>query len=148
MSVIRWTFGAARRMSRKKIPNKQALIEALKDLDGNMASVAQKFQCSRSLVWKYVDQDPELRELTDELTETFIDEAESQLYKHIREGNVVATIFFLKTKARHRGYSERLELLPLNRQDIEIELGNPNEIQNDHAEALNGHGAAIALLEQ
>src|SRR5205085_1425520 len=102
-------------MSRKKIPSKTALIEALREADGNMATVARKFNCHRSLVWHHVDRDDELRELCDQLTETFIDEAESQLYKHIREGNVVATIFFLKTKARHRGYSERLELIPLSR---------------------------------
>jgi hypothetical protein len=136
-------------VSRKKIPDRQALIDALREADGNMASVARKFDCSRSTVWGYVDNDAELRELTDELTETFIDEAESQLYKHIREGNIVATIFFLKTKARHRGYSERLELIPLNRQDIEVELGRPtNEIEDHNPETLNGNGAAIALLEQ
>ncbi|MCM3903666.1 MAG: hypothetical protein ND866_18350 [Pyrinomonadaceae bacterium] len=135
-------------MSRKKIPSKQELVDALIRNDGNMASTARAFGCSRALVWQHVDKDPKLRELTDDLNETFIDEAESQLYKHIRDGNVVATIFFLKTKARHRGYSERLELVPLSRTDIQIELGNPNEIENDHTEALNGNGPAIALLEQ
>ncbi len=30
-------------MSRKKIPSKQALIEALREADGNQASVARKF---------------------------------------------------------------------------------------------------------
>ncbi len=135
-------------MSRKKIPSKQALIEALREADGNQASVARKFNCHRSLVWQYVDNDPELRALTDELTEVFIDEAESQLYKHIREGNIVATIFFLKTKARHRGYSERLELIPLRRQDIEVELGAAISDTTDQTEALDGNGAAIALLGQ
>lgn len=113
-----------------------------------MASVARKFRCHRSLVWQYIDADPELRELTDELTETFIDVAESQLFKLIREGQPNAIIFFLKTKARHRGYSERLELVPLNRQDIEVELGHPTQIENDNAKALNQHRAASALLEQ
>lgn len=138
-------------MSRRKIPDKQALTEALKEADGNMATVARKFQCSRSLVWQHVNADPELSALVDELTETFIDEAESQLYSHIRAGNVVATIFFLKTKARHRGYSERLELIPLAQQQIEVELGAPvNAIENENnnTQALNGNGAAIALLEQ
>jgi hypothetical protein len=136
-------------MSRRKIPSKQALIEALREADGNMASVARKFNCHRSLVWQYVDGDPKLRELTEELTETFIDIAESELFKQIREGNTAAIIFFLKTKARHRGYSERLELIPLNRQDIEVELGRPtNEIEDHNAPALNGNGAAVALLEQ
>ena len=132
---------------RRKIPSKEALIEALREADGNMASVARKFGCCRRLVWGYVDKDPELRELCDELTETFIDTAESKLFEAIRDGNIVATIFFLKTKARHRGYSERLELIPLNRQDIEVELGRPvNEIENHNLEGIEGGTAAVALL--
>ena len=131
---------------RKKIPNRDALIVALREADGNMASVARKFNCHRSLIWQYVDRDEELRELTDELTETFIDEAESQLYKHIREGNVVACIFFLKTKARHRGYSERLELIPLRQQAIEVDLGTGRE--NNQVEAVDSDTTPIALLEQ
>jgi hypothetical protein len=136
-------------MSRKKIPSREALIEALRENDGNMAATGRHFHCERQTIWQIVDDDPELRELVDELSETFIDEAENKLYEAIRAGNVVATIFFLKTKARHRGYSERLELVPLNRQDIEIELGRPNnEIENNHTQTLHGNGAAIALLEQ
>jgi hypothetical protein len=136
------------RVSRRKIPSKAALVDALTELDGNQAAVARRFGCHRSLIWQYIDNDPELRALTDELQEVFIDEAESQLFKLIREGQPNAIIFFLKTKARHRGYSERLELLPLNRQDIQIELGNPGEIENDHAKTFNRNGTTVALLEQ
>lgn len=135
-------------MSRRKIPSNKALAEALREYDGNMSTVAKHFKCHRSLVWQYVNKDSALRDLVDELNETFIDEAESQLYKAIRDGNVVATIFFLKTKARHRGYSERLELVPLTQQQIEVELGSPNEIENNNPEALDGHSTAVALLEQ
>ena len=72
-----------------------------------------------------------------------------QFLQAIRDGNIVATIFFLKTKARHRGYSERLELIPLNPTIIEVELGRPiSEIENHHASALNGNSPAVALLEQ
>jgi hypothetical protein len=135
-------------MSRRKIPNKAALVKALTELDGNMAAAGRRFHCDRRTIWHYVDDDPELRELVDELSETFIDEAENKLYEAIRAGNVVATIFFLKTKARHRGYSERLELVPLNRQDIEVELGAANSIEDSQTQALDSHGTAIALLEQ
>lgn len=136
-------------MSRKKIPSRQALIDALRELDGNMAAAARRFHCDRSRVCMLVNDDPELRELVDELSESFIDEAENKLYEHIRQGNIVATIFFLKTKARHRGYSERLELLPLAMRNIEVELGVPtNAIEDCTTEALNSDRTAIALLEQ
>jgi hypothetical protein len=136
-------------MSHKKIPDKTALIEALKELDGNMAACARRFHCSRTTVWGYVNEDPELRDLVTELSESFCDEAEQTLFKAIRDGNVVATIFYLKTQGRARGYSERLELLPLATRNIEVELGGPSiEETADQAEALDGDTTAIALLEQ
>ena len=39
-----------------------------------------------------------------------LDFAESQLHQQIREGNVTATIFLLKTKGKKRGYIERQEI--------------------------------------
>jgi len=134
-------------MSRKKIPGKAALIEALRELDGNHAAVARRFHCSRTLVWRHVHTDPELLALCDELQESFKDEAENKLLELIREGNPAAVIFYMKTKCRDRGYSERLELLPLAVREIEVELGSGLSTTHQ-AEALNGHGPAVALLEQ
>jgi hypothetical protein len=135
--------------ARKKIPSRAALIQALRENDGNMSAAARRFHCDRTRVWQIVNADPELRELTDQLAETFIDEAENKLFEAIRAGNVVATIFFLKTRAKHRGYSERLELIPLDRRDIEVELGQPIITNENHnLEALDRDRPAIALLEQ
>lgn len=132
-------------MSRKKIPNRKALTDALRELDGNMAAVARRFHCTRQHVRSLVIADPELETMVEELSESFKDEAENMLYKHIREGNVVACIFYLKTKGRDRGYSERIEFVPFAQQLIEVELGEP---KNNHTEALDGDGATVALLEQ
>ena len=53
-----------------------------------------------------------------------LDFAESQLHKQIQDGNTAATIFYLKTKGKRRGYIERQEItgaegLP---NDIKIEI--------------------------
>jgi len=133
-------------LSRRKIPSSQALATVLRETDGNMARAAVRFHCSRTCVWRYVDSHPELRELTDELQETFKDEAESQLFRLIREGNPAAVIFYLKTKCRDRGYSERLELIPLMNRSIEVDLGTGRE--NNQAEAIDTDTTAVALLEQ
>ena len=42
-----------------------------------------------------------------EARESALDEAESELMKLIRAGNLTAIIFFLKTQGKSRGYSER-----------------------------------------
>ena len=39
-----------------------------------------------------------------------LDFGETQLHAQIREGNTSATIFFLKTKGKRRGYIERSEM--------------------------------------
>ncbi len=135
-------------MSDKKIPSRDALVEALREFDGNMAAAGRKFHCHRAYISTLVNDDLELRELVNELKETFIDEAENKLYDAIREGNIVATIFFLKTQARHRGYSERFEFVPIFQQQIEVELSNVPSLSSGQAKALDGHGPAVALLEQ
>ncbi len=135
-------------MSRRKIPGRDALIEALKGLDGNMAAAARRFHVSRTTVWQYVNEDQELRELVDELSESFKDVAEQTLFNAIREGNIIATIFYLKTKARDRGYSERLELIPLSRRDIEVEIGPTSLNTTDPTAAIDTDTTPVALLEQ
>jgi hypothetical protein len=47
-----------------------------------------------------------------------IDFAESQLHKQIKEGSTAATIFFLKTKGKQRGYVERIEHKDLSMPDF------------------------------
>lgn len=98
-------------MSKRKIPERDELIQALTECEGNMAATARRFHCDRRTVWHHVNDDVELRELVDELSQSFLDEAESQLFTAIKAGNLTAVIFFLKTRGRGRGYnSERVEL--------------------------------------
>ena len=48
-----------------------------------------------------------------------LDFAESQLYKQIADNSTAATIFYLKTKGKHRGYIEKTE------HDIKIHQEQP-----------------------
>jgi hypothetical protein len=52
----------------------------------------------------------EYKAAVEELSDVAIDFAESQLHKQIKDGNSTATIFFLKTKGKKRGYVERQEV--------------------------------------
>ena len=54
--------------------------------------------------------DPEYREAVRLLDERTIDFAESHLHALIKDKNPAATIFFLKTKGKNRGYVERQEV--------------------------------------
>ena len=52
------------------------------------------------------------------------DFAESELMKLIKDGNVAATIFFLKTQGKARGYIERQEVTGADGAPIIEIIGN------------------------
>ena len=47
-----------------------------------------------------------------------MDEAVGQLHKLVRDGNLGATIFYLKTQAKGRGFTERIEQTGANGEPI------------------------------
>ena len=50
------------------------------------------------------------------------DMAENELLRQIRDGNTTATIFFLKTQAKDRGYVERQEYTGADGDALNIKL--------------------------
>lgn len=84
-----------------------------------------------------------------QLADEFLDQAESNFYKHVEDGNLTALIFFLKTQGRARGWSERLEVMPITQQRIEVELGVPTPaITDDQTDTIDPVSTTVALLEQ
>ncbi len=83
------------------------LVEAkLRELGGNIAAVARAFEVSRRAVQNFNQAHPKLQEVLKEARETMIDDAESSLYKAIKNGEAWAVCFFLKTQGKCRGYIE------------------------------------------
>ena len=58
--------------------------------------------------WQRTDED--FKEKIDAAKESLLDFAESKLMEIIKQGNVTALIFFLKTKGKKRGYVEKQEI--------------------------------------
>ena len=90
--------------------NKQAMLEALEASLGIVSTAAKKANVGRSTHYKWMDEDPEYKKAVQEVQESVLDFAESHLYKLVKEGNPAATIFYLKTKGKKRGYIERQEI--------------------------------------
>ena len=86
------------------------LLEALEKSLGVVTTACKIVDCNRSTFYKYYNNDSKFRESVDELQNLTLDFAESQLLKQIKEGNTTATIFYLKTKGKRRGYIERKEV--------------------------------------
>lgn len=89
---------------------KKALIEALEKSLGVVTTACKLVGVNRSTFYQYVKDDPEFAEAVKDIDEVTIDFAESQLHKQIKNGNTTATIFYLKTKGKKRGYIEKTEI--------------------------------------
>lgn len=88
---------------------KKALLLALEQSLGVVTQACRQVGINRTTFYKYVNEDTEFAAAVKDMSEIAVDFVESKLFKQIRESNTAATIFYLKTKAKHRGYVERIE---------------------------------------
>lgn len=107
---------------------KKAMIEALKKSLGIVSTACQNVEISRQTHYRWLSEDPEYKCQVEDITEDAIDFVESKLYEKI-DGITVQTynskgepviydqvpsdtaiIFYLKTKAKKRGYIEKQEI--------------------------------------
>ena len=86
------------------------MIEALREKHGNLSAAARFLNCSRDTIRRYISTYPTVKAVADEERETLIDFAENQLFQQVKDGNITAIIFTLKTIGKHRGYVERQEV--------------------------------------
>ena len=84
-------------------------LEILTKQAGNVAGACRAMSINRRTYYNWLDKYDEFRLTAEEITESLIDDAESELQKLIKGGNVAAIIFYLKTRAKSRGYVERQE---------------------------------------
>jgi len=86
------------------------IIEAVKDTHGLLTLTALKTGLGYRTVCRYAAENPAVKAAVEEAREGVLDVAEGKLYRKILDGNMTAIIFFLKTKGKNRGYSERQEI--------------------------------------
>lgn len=67
----------------------------------------------------WMKKDPEFAAAVREVQEIALDFAETSLHDQIRSGNTNATIFYLKTKGKHRGFTERIDV-NTNKNEVEV----------------------------
>jgi predicted transcriptional regulator len=98
------------------------MIDALAESMGMISPAARKLGCSRDTVRRYLAEYPEIAEAIEDANEEVNDIAELKLLDAIKRGEAWAICFRLKTKAKHRGYSERAELAGAGGKPIAIKL--------------------------
>ena len=108
---------------------KKAMLDALEKTLGIVTTACKKVGIGRTTYYDWYNTDPKFKAKVDDLKNVALDFAESQLHKQIQDNSTSATIFYLKTQGKKRGYVERqeLDLSSGNEQinKIEIEIVEP-----------------------
>lgn len=108
----------------KQVDTKKAILKALEAKHGIVTEACRSIGLSRATYYDWINTDPEFKKSVEEITETAIDYVEGKLFEKIsgvvmagadgesytQAPSDTAIIFFLKTKAKKRGYIEKSEI--------------------------------------
>tara|TARA_R100001460_G_scaffold13815_2_gene31153 strand:- start:201 stop:554 length:354 start_codon:yes stop_codon:yes gene_type:complete len=97
-------------MDKNRHIKKEAILKALENSLGVVTLACKQADIPRSTYYKWLKEDNEFAKSVKEIENIALDFAESQLHTQIKDGSTSATIFYLKTKGKKRGYIERSEL--------------------------------------
>ena len=88
-------------------------LQAYEKSLGVLKTACEATGMCRKTIWEWRKKYPEFDEACHECEETAIDFVESRMFKKIDtggKGSESLIIFYLKTKAKHRGYVEKQEI--------------------------------------
>lgn len=106
---------------------KDAMVKALEKSLGVVTTACRNIGIDRATHYRWLEDDPEYKAAVQALSDVALDFAESKLHSLIQEGDTTATIFYLKTKGKQRGYIERQEVsTELKSINITIDGGSTN----------------------
>ena len=85
------------------------IIAALRRHDGLVSLAAKALGCTHVTIYTRAKAEPVVAAALEEARSALLDVAESQLFKHIRKGNLKAITYTTSRLGRHRGYVTRSE---------------------------------------
>ncbi len=110
MEQIKAVRNTSKAMLRKTAFKKKMMLKALNSTLGVVAPAAILATIGRRLHYDWIETDEEYAKQCEDITEKTLDFAETNLFKQIEQGQTQATIFFLKTKGKDRGYTEQQQI--------------------------------------
>jgi len=85
------------------------MIEALTKALGIVTLACKDVNIARQTHYRWMQEDEDYKQAVEDVADIALDFAESKLHKQIEKEDTTATIFYLKTKGKKRGYIERQE---------------------------------------
>jgi hypothetical protein len=115
-------------------------IAAIPGSGGIVTTIAKRVGCAWHTAKKYIDGYPTVKRIYDDECEGVLDLAEVKLIEAIKGGELAAIKYYLSTKGKGRGYTERVERRAEN---LNIDL---SQCTNEQLERIaNGEDPARVL---
>lgn len=108
--------------SNKIQQTKKALLEALEKTLGIVTTACRIVKVDRGTFYRYFNEDKDFAKAVKDIENITFDFVESQLHKQIKDNNTASTIFYAKTKMKHRGYIERTEITGAEGGEVTIKV--------------------------
>lgn len=93
------------------IKKKEQFLEIFERTFGNISVSCKHMSIARQTFYNWKKADEDFAEKVDDIEQGLMDFAETQLFNAIRNGKTAELIFYLKTKAKERGYTEQVTVL-------------------------------------
>lgn len=101
---------------------KKEVISELVKQKGIVTIACNNVGLSRSTFYSWLESDANFAKEVEDAREQAIDYVESKLFNLIENDDTTATIFFLKTRGKKRGYVERQEFAGVENAPLSINL--------------------------
>lgn len=115
---------------------KKKLLEALEKSLGIVTPACKEVGISRNQFYVYYREDEEFKKAVDDINDITLDFVENQLLRNIKEGSERSIMFYMKYKARKRGYTDSIDITTNgeNLNKIQIEIINPIKKDEDSSD--------------
>lgn len=125
-----------RKYTKFNAKKRRDFLEAMRKHLGNITESSKEVGIDRGTYYNWLKSDPKFAAEIDNIAESCIDFAESQLFKQISEGNSTSTIFYLKTKGKKRGYVETTEITGKDGKDLVPARVDVSKLTDEQLKAL------------
>lgn len=109
-------------------------LEAYRKSGCNINIACKNAKIARATFYLWQKEYPRFKEMIEDSQEGLMDLVESKAIEQIRDGNTQMIMFWLKTKGKNRGYSERQEIVG----SINLGLQESERLQKIVEELDNG----------
>ena len=96
-------------MTQSTAKKKDLFLKVFTEKHWCISKACQAAGIGRRTFYAWMEKDKNFKRKVEDAQEDMVDFAEDCLMRRINNGDTAATIFFLKTKGKHRGYVERVE---------------------------------------